>query len=96
MEIFLCNGFACDVLAVLTPSTVDADACFGHGRHLWDGVSVGNVVPVRLSTADSVELFSVNNMVSRVDLCKRNVYISQFIIGLTDDLTRSWDERSAE
>ena len=62
-EIFVCNGFAFDVFAILTPSMVDSDECFHNGRHLWTSIPVGNVLPAPLSTADAVELFSVDNMV---------------------------------
>ena len=51
-ELFLSNGFAFDVFALLTPTIVDSEICFHECRNLWTLVPVGNVVGVATTIGD--------------------------------------------
>ena len=61
----MCNGFAFDVIAVLTPTVVDGEKCFSLSRHLCTVIPVGNVLAVPLLPAETVQQFSLDNLVSR-------------------------------
>ena len=45
-ELFLANGFAFDVFAIVTPAVIDAEEVFNGSKNLWTFVPVGNVVGV--------------------------------------------------
>jgi len=62
---FVCNGFSFDVIAVLTPTVVDAEKCLSHSKHLCTVIPVGEALAVPLMPAETAQQFSLDNQVPK-------------------------------